>query len=110
MTVSKIIISWAFLQGSGLLILSKSLFKLIAKRLWFVTTQSNEVPSAKSLGLDTKFSDKLLMQINSNIWPSMEPWGTSDPLFSCLLKVGRSRSQMFFKIGVLKNFADFKEK
>ena len=75
-----------------------------------VCNNTNGVSSAKSLGLDTKFSDKLLMQINSNIGPSMEPWGTSDPLFSCLLKVGRSRSQMFFKIGVLKNFADFKEK
>ena len=58
---TEIIISWACLQGSGLLILSKSLFKLIAKRLSSVTTQSNEASSAKSLGLDARFSDKSLM-------------------------------------------------
>ena len=38
-----------------------------------VCNNTNGVSSAKSLGLDTKFSDKLLMQINSNIGPSMEP-------------------------------------
>ena len=77
--------SWACLLRSELklifhwkvrlFILFKSSFKFFADKSLSNITEKGNVSSAKTLGSETKFSDKLFEYIKKSSGPRTEPWG-----------------------------------
>ena len=67
---------FAFYWNAYSLIFIKLLF-IIPEASLFLTTQKSWMSSANNLGFDAKFSDKLLIQIETISGPTTESLGTS---------------------------------